>query len=896
MAEDFGFIPDEEPKDTLGFIPDEIGDDPSGFIPDRTEEPDDFGFVQDKELIPEPAELKFQPFIGTGATPPAVGFDVFTREPKAILDDFLKARAILAIPSEKSKEGLKMLSDLIPDPETKSTLLNVALGTPKTVAEIGAEFASAFIHPDTIALVGGLRGVSLVAKTPGGKQAISEVVKAIPEKIRRGFTYRFGQPQVYKDAAEQTAINMRVGNEVVGSIGKNIESFTKVEQRLISKYLRGEAADITPEMKAAANAARAEFTRLGRDAVDLGMLDAGTYQANINTYLPRMYRNKELAARTPQLGTNKPLRANLDRFKKRQDIPEEIREGMGEILEAGYPTTKGLLQLNQAVEKAKMFRKVATNTEITAVNEADAIQRKFTQLPQNKALGELSGRFVEPEVANDLNQMIATKSEMTKLWRKTLGTWKFGKVVLSPSTHMRNIFTNSFWLDVSGVNHIKQAEAIPRMIKQIRTNGPFYQLAKKEGLVGTELVGADIKPFQEAMAGRQATTAIEMLQKGSDAAKRLANKAGKVYQAEEQVFKMIKFEDNLAKGMATREAALEAETWIFNYNKVPPFVDAIRNSPLGVPFITYISKAIPQLAKAATANPLRVYKYSLLFDSMENVAKEQLGITEAQMQAVRERGVRLVPFKRKDKRGQSLDVDFLMPWGELAAAGKGPLFDFLPQPFTPSGPVFALNNALIANYDPFRKREIWNETDTTSEKIAKTTDYLGKALLPNLTPGISGVKSPFRGGFHFQELVDAFRGEPRFPKRESKSIPEALLSTGLGLKTGPFDIQREFGNFLKRKGGQRKEVLKEAKRLFKHEGVTAKEKEQIAKEIQPKIEKIFKIKPDIEMLKKGIKVERKIGVSDPDQRAFLDFLAQEKAMKEASKDTSLKGTLLEGRK
>jgi hypothetical protein len=36
----------------------------------------------------------------------------------------------------------------------------------------------------------------------------------------------------------------------------------------------------------------------------------------------------------------KPMRIDVARFKKRKDIPDDVREAMGEILEAGYPTAK----------------------------------------------------------------------------------------------------------------------------------------------------------------------------------------------------------------------------------------------------------------------------------------------------------------------------------------------------------------------------------------------------------------------------------------------------------------------------------------------------------------------------------------------------------------------------
>ena len=63
----------------------------------------------------------------------------------------------------------------------------------------------------------------------------------------------------------------------------------------------------------------------------------------------------------PPGAEKKPLRIDLSRFKKRKDISEDVREAMGEILEAGYPTAKALVQLKSAVENAKFFKQIEKN-------------------------------------------------------------------------------------------------------------------------------------------------------------------------------------------------------------------------------------------------------------------------------------------------------------------------------------------------------------------------------------------------------------------------------------------------------------------------------------------------------------------------------------------------------
>ena len=676
--------------------------------------------------------------------------------------------------------------------------------------------------------------------------------------LKKAFTYRFGQTPEYIEAAEQAQINMRVGTEKVGTISKTIMEYPADVQRKIAGYLKGEkgffAKDLTPDQKLAADAARGEFKRLGKDLVDLGLLDAETYQANVNTYLPRLYKTKELGMETPQLGTKKPMRMNIDRLKKRTDMPQDVREAYGEILEAGYPTSKGLLQLNQAVEKGKMFRQVSEMPNLVTADEAQGLAKGWIKMPVTPKLGSMSGKYADPAVAEDLNSLIREKSEVEKGYKKMLGMWKYGKVVLSPATHARNMFTNMFWLDVSGTGPLTQAKLFPQAIREMRLNGPIYQQAKNLGLVGTEMVGEDvIKLQQNYLMGGAPNTPMNLVKKALHYGKEAARKMGDTYQSEEQLFKMVKFMDNMKKGLPAKEAALDAEQWIFNYGKISPAVKFARET--AIPFATYFAKAIPQLGKAAVQNPLGVYKYMSFFNALDNVGAQHAGISDKAHKAIKDQyDVTLVPWKRGDKKVQTLDLKFLTPWGEAATLSNSGL----PQPFTPSGPLFALNNALIAHYDPFTKRELFKETDPWQVKAAAMTDYLGKALLPNLTPGVAGIKSPFKGGYHYRELVDAAKGTPSYPSKNVKSMPEALLSTGLGLKTRGIDPQEALLNQAMKKEGQMAEIDTEFSKRMQHKGLSKEDKTFLKKALPKQVEKIFTLTPDVALLQKGVKKESKL--------------------------------------
>lgn len=73
-----------------------------------------------------------------------------------------------------SKKGLKSITDLIPDAETQSVPLNMALNTPKALAEMGSDMSANILQPESILTAGALEGANWgapVARAAGSKIA-----------------------------------------------------------------------------------------------------------------------------------------------------------------------------------------------------------------------------------------------------------------------------------------------------------------------------------------------------------------------------------------------------------------------------------------------------------------------------------------------------------------------------------------------------------------------------------------------------------------------------------------------------------------------------------------------------------------------------------------------------
>lgn len=580
---------------------------------------------------------------------------------------------------------------------------------------------------------------------------------------------------------------------------------------------------------------RKMLNELSRVRDDIQKRLADSYRVSGQKYMPRLYLDKELPKVDAQFGFSSN-KIRQDRFKGRMDLPEEARISMGEITKPAYPVAKGLAQVTDAVENARLFRTVASNPAWATGDEVAATAKGWTQLPKTKALGKLSGKFVDPYIAKDINSIVAVKGEAQKIYEQGLSLWKYGKVILNPATHFRNMMSNSILMDLGGVDLSDQPRLLVSAAKELMKKGSVYQEAKQAGLLGNEFFGGEIKAFRDALiaSDAKASTLSRML----SVSKRVGNKAGALYQSEEQLFKLAKFIDNKHKGMSVEEAVKDAEKWLFNYAKVPKAVDFMRKAPIvGAPFITFVSKAMPRVVEAAIANPLSVYKYHALFNAIEGVAKEKLGISESDFKMIK-RGTRgqSVVLPMKDKNGDPLvlDLSYILPWGDIGEMGG---FAGLPPAVLMGGPLKTFLE-LGFNKSLYRDSPIWKATDTTSMKAGKISDYFLKAMLPTLTPGVEGVESPFRGGYSYEKLRAAAKGEPSFPFGSVQSKALSVMDTMFGIKIKPSDLTKLKIKAAMEAEQQATEAQSSLTFIERHKGISDNYKAKAKQDFEFKIQRI----------------------------------------------------------
>ena len=643
----------------------------------------------------------------------------------------------------------------------------------------------------------------------------------------RLFVYRFGQDPIYKEIAERTTRNIGVGNDNLLELVKPLAKLDGKTQKVIADARKaGRLEELPEELLAKAKPAFDELDRLGKEAVDVGLLNPQTYKENVGKYIARLYRKHEVPSGVEKVKTffdTKPLRIDLSRFKKRTDIPEDVRDAMGEILEAGYPTAKAMVQLKQAVERAKMFKEVATKFA------KDTIEEGFEKLADTKRLGDLAGMAVPKPIAMDINEILRMKTPLEKGLNKIVGGFKFGKVILNPSTHARNIISNFILNDFEGLGPAR-LDIYGVAAKELVTKGKWYKEAKKVGL------GLDTFAAREIKDMLWGTEKAGLISQFGGKIRGALNKMADLYENEESFAKLSQYIFQRKKGLLPEEAWKVAERATFNYAQVTPFIRRLRESIFGFPFITFTYKATPQVVKTMIKKPGVVSKYGKIKAGVESLSdqKELERERKAEPGWMKDGYYMKLPIKDKLNRSAYLDLTFILPFGDLITGeyfSRGinretGLPESLPESLMSKSPAFSLIKEIAKNQD-FYGNKIWKESDSLDQQLADLTRHLAKTYLPPLIadqlPGGYKESGEQRQGT-IQRVAELEQKVKKGEAIESggmqtRSFKQELLRLA-GLKITPMDVdlqeqwsdwelEKALNTFLKERG-----ILKEFSRSY----------------------------------------------------------------------------------
>ena len=250
-------------------------------------------------------------------------------------------------------------------------------------------------------------------------------------------------------------------------------------------------------------------------------------------------------------------------FKERKEIPAEIRALMGEYTDAAYNYVMSVGKVKAIIETQKYLDKLKDIGDgVFLFEEGDPrIPAGYTKIASetNQALAPLNGYYAPKEL---VEQMTSGPINITgsKFWQnafevymKGIGSVKYTKTILSVGTHAKNVLGNAYFMAQNGYFNPKDYNEAFKVLKNEFKNLDNEQLNKKldeyikAGIINQ---GVSLREVQGLLEGDQdfdvkieQRTAKKSENKIKKAAKNLGKNLEELYQAEDDLFKIVSYEN-----------------------------------------------------------------------------------------------------------------------------------------------------------------------------------------------------------------------------------------------------------------------------------------------------------------------------------------------------------------
>lgn len=519
-----------------------------------------------------------------------------------------------------------------------------------------------------------------------------------------------------------------------------------------------------------------------------------------------------------------------------RDYTPTERQKMGEIRDAGFRFVLGYMQTQKDVALGRMFEGMA-DTMASRLDKPGYVRVPDTKVQGTGAsrYGKLAGLYIPQEVMTHLSQVDESANQSLALYRKAMGLWKEGKTVLNPVSHVNNIVSNLSMAHFGGVSYHRADKYLAAM-KDFATKSAALMEAKEAGLfLGTmseaELLNT-LPPELQALAKQADSTAARGVKWVYNAMSYfLRRPMGIAYQAEDTFFRYLLYKEARGRGMPANDAVDYAQRYIFTYDDLPKGARMVRD--FAVPFFAYTYKAVPALLHTALTYPHRFAAPAAVL-WMANAAAYAIAAgsddDDSWQEALR-KYLTDDAFRAKVREKEKLEREHLPPWMKGTTSLMSPkairlgmdeltklplfidvsrivpggdIFDVspnagglpIPQPITPSHPLFTTAVAMLGNKDLFFGKDIVDSNDTRGEATEKRSKWLWQQVMPAITAGnyhwdrtMNAIAQASGGEIKWlpEDLAEKYTGVGRdgLPVQ-----PKLAAAQTFGIKVRPIDLEK----------------------------------------------------------------------------------------------------------
>jgi len=361
-----------------------------------------------------------------------------------------------------------------------------------------------------------------------------------------------------------------------------------------------------------------ERSQAGRDYLDATKnpqgLDAEAYlESVVDGYIDKYLSPEDAKAFVTAASDSK----NTNILKERKDIPKEIRALMGEYTDPAQNFAASVLKMTQTAESARFLNKVKENGKgVFLFDKPNGPYTAQIASENSEAMAPLNGLYTTPEIAAEFNKSGEQMTAFMQTYMKAIGTVKWAKTIGSVATHSKNVVGNLGFMWANGHTDLTQMNTAYQALKADLSGGSKEFQARMNryielGIVKQSAAVGEIRDMfkdakmDDALARRMNDKGLSLKDKALRKARVGAKKVEDLYQAEDDFFKIVAFENESNRyseamfgkspEQLNEQERAELDGYVAElvkntyptYSRVPEAVQMIRRFPIMGNFVSF---------------------------------------------------------------------------------------------------------------------------------------------------------------------------------------------------------------------------------------------------------------------------------------------------------------------
>lgn len=308
------------------------------------------------------------------------------------------------------------------------------------------------------------------------------------------------------------------------------------------------------------------------------------------------------------------------RFKSRKKLTHDERIAMGMIEDADFVVSNTVAAQRAQMLKAKTLKAIADRFAFKGPDEE--VPPTYVRIPDHTSAtgvytyGKLAGKYVPKEVAEALDAAKVTKEAMSEIengWYRIVDHLKVNLTIKNPPTHAYNIGSNLLLASLNG--HVTALAKVLKMAA--RDKEKFQALVTRANEFGLNSFLNDVGRVEFEMSSRRGAGVARSILKNiyMTADSKMGRGVRHLYDWEDKIFKLAAWVDEMEtaqkrKGSPLSEeeqkqAFYRASEMYVDYNTPLPGAVRILDKSGVSPFLHYVYKSTPAVAKSIAKHPLR---------------------------------------------------------------------------------------------------------------------------------------------------------------------------------------------------------------------------------------------------------------------------------------------------